>query len=245
MKPDETAQFICMKWGDKYGAEYVNRLYKMIASNIKRNFCLTCFTDDAVGVNSNVKIEPLLPLGLPEGLPERGWNKLATLGENIGGLQGQVLFMDLDVVITGGLDELFDYPGEFLIIKDSKFRTRSVGNSSVYRFTVGRYAPVLENFIRDFDWVRKKFRNEQAYLSYAVNQLGELDFWPESWCPSFKYHCMKPWPSGLFKDPELPQGSRVVIFHGHPLPQEAIEGVSSKWYRPVRPTSWVADYWLD
>lgn len=244
MSVEKTANFICMKWGDKYGPEYVNRLYRMIDRNIQRDFSLTCFTDREEGIDKAVRVQPLLPLGLPEGLPERGWNKLATLAQDIGGLSGQVIFLDLDVVITGTLDDFFDYPGEFLIIRDSKFRTKPIGNSSVYRFSVGRYASVLEDFIDNFDWVRKNFRNEQAYLSYAIHKLGELEFWPKGWCPSFKYHCMKPWPAGLFLDPQLPEGSRIVIFHGHPLPQEAIDGKTAKWIRPVRPTAWVADYWL-
>lgn len=238
------AQFICMKWGDKYGAEYVNRLYRMISRNIARDFTLTCFTDDGAGIDSAVHVQPLLPLGLPEGLPERGWNKLATLGESVGGLEGQVVFLDLDVVITGSLDALFDLPGEFLIVRDAKFRTKPIGNSSVYRFTVGRYQQVLQDFVANFDWVRKTFRNEQAYLSYAIHKRGELEFWPAPWCPSFKYHCMKLWPVGLFRDPELPPGAKVVIFHGRPLPEEAINGVTYKWLRPVRPTAWVAEHWL-
>ena len=245
MDKDASVNFICMKWGAKYGPEYVNRLYKMIQANINRTFCLTCFTDDDEGISEDVRVQPLLPLGLPKGLPERGWNKLATLGSDIGGLQGQVIFLDLDVVITGGLDDFFDYPGDFLIIRDTKFRTKPIGNSSVYRFTVGRYTAVLDDFINDFAWIRNNFRNEQAYLSYAINKLGELEFWPQTWCPSFKYHCMKPWPLGLFKDPELPEDAKIVIFHGHPLPDEAIQGITTKWIRPVRPTGWVSDYWLN
>ena len=233
-----------MKWGTKYGPDYVNRLHRMIAKNIERDFQITCFTDDGNGIDPDVRVMPLLPLGLPEGLPERGWNKLATLAEGIGGLQGQVVFLDLDVVITGSLDDFFELPGEFLIIRDSKFRTKPIGNSSVYRFEIGRFASVLDDFVKNFDWVRKNFRNEQAYLSYAIHKLGHLQFWPDGWCPSFKYHCMKPWPMGLFKDPELPAGAKIVIFHGHPLPDEAINGVTTKWIRPVRPTAWVADYWL-
>ena len=38
-------------------------------------------------------------LELPEGAPERGWNKLTTLQADLGGLGGDVLFLDLDVVM--------------------------------------------------------------------------------------------------------------------------------------------------
>ena len=109
---------------------------------------------------------------------------------------------------------------------------------------MSRYQNVLDDFIKNFDWVKDNFRNEQAYLSYGVDKLGELEFWPESWCPSFKYACVAPWPLSYIKEPELPPNSKVVIFHGHPLPSEAIEGKTHNWYRPIRPTKWITEHWL-
>ena len=238
-----TANILCMKWGDKYGADYVNRLYGMIAANMTSEFELHCFTDNAQGILPQIRIHPLPALDLPPGIPERGWNKLATLQKGLGGLSGNALFLDLDVVITGGLEDFFEFPGKFAIIRDAKFRKKPIGNSSVYRFAIGDYQEVLDYFIENLDWVRKTFRNEQAYLSWAIGQRGELQFWPDGWCPSFKYHCVKPWPLAYFKDPTLPQGAKIVIFHGHPLPDEAIAGKTHNWYRPIRPTGWIKDYW--
>jgi len=33
-----------MKWGDKFPAEYVNRLYAMVARNLSDEFRFVCFT---------------------------------------------------------------------------------------------------------------------------------------------------------------------------------------------------------
>ena len=236
---------ICMKWGTKYGADYVNRLYGMIARNLSLPFQLTCFTDNAKAIRPEVRICDLPKLQLPKGAPERGWNKLSTLDTDLGGLSGNVLFLDLDVVIVGSINALFTHSGKFLIIRDAKLRRRLIGNSSVYRFEVGRYVEVLERFRREFDTIRQTYRNEQAYLSAAIREKGELEFWPEAWCPSFKYHCMKPWPLSYWQDARVPEGAKVVIFHGHPEPHEAIAGITHKWYRPVRPTQWVADEWRE
>ena len=234
---------ICMKWGQKYGAEYANRLYRMVDRNITRPFRFICFTDDASGLLEGIEAQPLPSLELPPGTPERGWNKLSTLAEGFGGLEGEALFLDLDVVIVGNIDELFDHPGEFLIIRDKKFKKRLIGNSSVYRFKIGRYDQSLRKFQQNFDQVKNSFRNEQAYLSDEVHQRGELGFWPPEWCVSFKYDCVAPWPMGYFKTPQAPAGSKILIFHGHPLPDEAIDGVTHKWYRPIRPCPWLKDYW--
>ncbi|HPY39979.1 MAG TPA: glycosyltransferase, partial [Thiolinea sp.] len=222
---------ICMKWGSKYGANYVNTLYAMIARNISFDFQLTCFTDDATGIDSRVQIRELPALELPQGAPERGWNKLTTLQNHLGGLRGDVLFLDLDVVIVGNIDEFFSYPAKFAIIRDAKLQRRMIGNSSVYRFEVGRYEAVLEKFRQQYAEIQQTFRNEQAYLSHEIQQRGELSFWREAWCPSFKYHCMQPWPLAYFQDAKIPAGAKIIIFHGHPEPHEAIHGITHKWYR--------------
>lgn len=234
-----------MKWGNKYGADYVNKLYSMASRNLTLPFQMICFTDDASSINPEVVIKGLPQLDLPEGAPERGWNKLTTLQNNLGGLTGEALFLDLDVVIVDNIDELFSYPAEFVIIRDAKLTRSMIGNSSVYRFKIGKYDDILQSFRKNFFEVQKQYRNEQAYLSDEVRKKGDLNFWPDGWCPSYKYHCMKPWPLNYFQDAEIPKGAKVLIFHGHPVPSEAIKGITTKWYRHVRPTPWIADYWKE
>lgn len=240
---DSPVNIICMKWGKKYGPEYVNKLHGMISRNLTVPFILTCFTDDNSGVNPEIIIKPLPSLDLPKDTPERGWNKLSTLQENLGGLSGDVLFLDLDVVIVSNIDDLFTYPASFAIIKDTKLKRSVTGNSSVYRFKIGEHSDILENFQNDFELVKKEHRNEQAYLSAEVYKKKKLSYWPAEWCPSFKYHCIKPWPFSYFMTPVIPLNSKIIIFHGHPEPHEAITGITHKWYRPVRPTPWVEEYW--
>ena len=234
-----------MKWGNKYGPEYVNKLYGMIKRNITLPFVLTCFTDNDSGINPDINTSELPKLDLPSDTPERGWNKLSTLKTNLGGLNGEVLFLDLDVVIVDNIDELFSYSAEFVIIKDTKLKRSVTGNSSVYRFKIGEHSDILQTFQKDFDTVKKQYRNEQAYLSAEVHKKNQLSYWPKEWCPSFKYHCMKAWPQNYFKDPEIPEGAKIVIFHGHPEPHEAIAGITQKWYRFVRQTQWVGIHWKE
>lgn len=245
MTIETPVNIICMKWGTKYGADYVNKLYGMVSRNLTLPFKLTCFTDDTKGIDERINTRELPPLDLPEGAPERGWNKLTTLQNDFGGLSGEALFLDLDVVIVSNIDDLFSYEAEFAIIRDSKFRKRLIGNSSVYRFKIGRYDDVLQKFRKTFAQVQKDYRNEQAYLTDEVHKKGDLSFWPEAWCPSYKYHCMHPWPVNYFKDAFIPEGAKILIFHGHPEPQEAIKGVTSKLYRHVRPAAWIEDYWRE
>ena len=69
---------LCMKWGDKYGPEYVNRLYNIVKQHLTLPFTFICLTDDPTGINPAVQCHPIPDLGLPAGLPERGWKKLTT-----------------------------------------------------------------------------------------------------------------------------------------------------------------------
>ena len=55
----------CMKWGDKYGPEYVNRLYNMVERNTTLPFKFICFTDNADGLLPEVSVRPLPDMPLP------------------------------------------------------------------------------------------------------------------------------------------------------------------------------------
>ena len=237
---------ICMKWGTKYGANYVNILAGMVRRHISRPYRFVCFTDDGNGLHPDIETRPLPELNLPGHLPERGWNKLTVLGEKLADLEGRALFLDLDVVILDSLDPFFEQPGEFRIIHDWDFKGKIIGNSSVFRFEIGKHADVLEHFLTHGEEVRAQHRNEQAYLSHAIHAKGILEYWPDEWCRSFKRHCIRPFPLGYFAQPVKPEGAKVVIFHGNPNPDTAIKGFIGKCgFRAVRPTQWVAEAWTE
>ncbi len=234
-----------MKWGDKYGADYVNRLYAMVQRNLTLSFRFVCFTENREGIHSDVDIRPLPSLGLPDNIPERGWLKLATFQQPLDDLTGTALFLDLDVVIVDNIDDFFDYEAEFALCFDEKKKAQSIGNSSVYRFEIGKHAEVLEFFLDNFEYVKKHHRNEQAYLSNQMNTKKALKFWPKEWTPSFKYHCIPMFPLNFFKPAFIPKGAKIILFHGKPEPFEAEKGISGKWYRYFRPVNWISEYWND
>lgn len=111
---------ICMKWGDKFPAEYVNRLFGMVSRNLCVPFRFVCFTENSAGIRDEVEIQNLPELDLASELPERGWRKLTVFKKDFGGLFGSALFLDLDVVVVGSLYEFFTHHGDFLIAHDKK-----------------------------------------------------------------------------------------------------------------------------
>ena len=243
--PADERFVICMKWGQKYGPEYVNRLYGMTARHLKGAFRFVCFTDDTQGIRPEVECLPLPETRAQASGRDGGWKKLGSYQPDLFGLKGVALFLDLDVVIVGDLTEFFEVPGDFLIIKDWKRAWRVTGNSSVYRFRIGAHADVLDHFIQHQDEVRGKHRNEQEYLSHFLHNQGKLGYWPAAWCASYKYHCLPVWPTSFWRDPFIPAGARVLVFHGSMNPPDALAGESRGNWRHSRPAGWIADHWQE
>jgi len=239
---------LCMKWGTKYGPEYVNRLYAMVRRNLGGDFNFVCLTDDAVGIRPEVQCLPIpqLIVDLKPGQKDHGWKKLTTFEADLHGLRGTALFIDLDVVIVGPLDAFFEQPGEFLIIHDyaRPWRKRRItGNSSVYRFELGKHPDVLAYFRGNTEKVRAEHRNEQEYLSAFMHDKGVLAYWPEAWCPSFKYHGIPDWPTNYWAEPFVPEGARIMIFHGECNPPDALAGKRNRAFRFIRRAHWIERFW--
>jgi hypothetical protein len=235
---------LCMKWGTKYGPEYVNRLHAMVQRHLAGPFRFVCLTDDARGVRAGVECLPLPTLDLAPGA-DRGWPKLTTFKADLHGLRGRALFVDLDIVIVDDITPFFEWPGAFLIIKDWKRPWRVTGNSSVYRFEIGAHADVLQHFVDHQADVRARHRNEQEYLSHALQAQGRLSYWPAGWCRSFKYHCIPRWPTNFWRPPDIPAGTRIVIFHGEVNPPDALAGRRNRRWRHMLPATWVAHHWTE
>ena len=94
---------ICIKWGDKFGVDYVNSLYKMVERNLTLEHRFVCFTDKSEGIVDGVEIRPLPELN-DDGLPEKAWKKLGLFTDKLADLEGEALFLDLDVVIRDNID---------------------------------------------------------------------------------------------------------------------------------------------
>jgi hypothetical protein len=236
---------LCMKWGTKYGPQYVNRLHAMVQRHLKGDFRFVCLTDRSEGIVPEVQCLPIPSLDLPPGIPERGWTKLTTFAADLHGLQGTALFLDLDVVIVDDITPFFELPGEFLIIHDWKRPWRVTGNSSVYRFRLGAHADLLAHFRGHVDEVRAAFRHEQAYLSDWLQRQGKLAYWPAAWCASWKYHCIPRFPTNYWRDPQIPAGARILIFHGVMNPPDALAGRRNGNWRFARPAPWIGAHWVE
>ena len=147
-----SVNIICVKWGTRYGPEYVNRLFGGVSRFLSLPFRFVCVTDDPTGLHPEVESVPF-----PEdpGI-KRGWPdvlvKLMLLEDGFAGLSGPTLFLDLDVLITGSIDCFFEYkPGKNCMIHNWVGGMRAlmnqrpaVGNSSIFRFEAGSSGYVFD-----------------------------------------------------------------------------------------------------
>ncbi len=231
-----------MKWGTKFGPEYVNRLHSMVSRHLSLPHHFVCFTDNPDGLNPGIRALPLPTMYLPEGA-ERGWRKLSTFTAPLADLAGPTLFLDVDIVIVGSLDGFFEHSGAFCIIKDWARPWRVTGNSSVYRFQANAHSDIFAQFLARIDQVKKEVRNEQEYLSREIHKQGKLAYWPSEWCVSFKYSCIPRFPLNFLLTPKIPPNARIVVFHGKPTPADALAGHGKGVIRHVKPTRWIAEHW--
>ena len=56
---DMDINVVCVKYGTKYGADYVNKLYHGVRKNLSLKHTFSCFTENAEGLDPNVKVLPL------------------------------------------------------------------------------------------------------------------------------------------------------------------------------------------
>ncbi|MEH6550524.1 MAG: hypothetical protein V7711_17840 [Pseudomonadales bacterium] len=247
-----TKNVICMKWGTLYGPEFVNRLYAMVRKNLSGDIRFVCLTDDPKGIRPEVECLDCPTLDVRPPYNNKPWRKVNLFGnsEHLFGLEGDWLYLDLDLMVTSALEPFFEYQPEksFIVMYNWTQPGLNIGNTSAYRFRIGADSYLLENLLADPDGTFKKHSNSQTYISRSIN---DICFWPDEWCLLFKVHCVPPWPQRYWKAPPLPDTAKIVAFPGSPNPHEALEGqwpesiFYKKLYKYTRPALWVGEIWAD
>jgi len=249
----ETVNVICLKWGTVYGPEYINKLYSMVSRHLSLPFRFICMTEHGESLHEKVEVWPLPEFEEPPWEYAKvcpAWRKLALFKPGLANMKGKVLFLDLDVVIVDSIDALFSFSNKLAIIENWYQPNRLIGQASAICFEAGQPQNVLNHYLDNPLNVLTNYRTEQAYITGYLGQEG-FDYFPDSWCRSFKKHCLSSGLAGVKRaSSRIPEGAKIVVFHGCPNPPDAIKGVWGKkmpwykrWYKRVSPTPWVAECW--
>ena len=261
----KTANVVCMKWGKLYGAEWVNKLYGMVARNTTWSIRFVCLTDDAAGIRPEVECVPFPPLELDPviGRKHRGnedpwWRKLCLYSESVHDLSGLTLYLDLDVVVAGNIDALFTHPGRFCMMRvwrSERFK-EPLGNSSVVRIVLGAESYIVERFrsAPHSHWDEMYGGHDQRFVSASAK---EITFYPPDWCVSFKDTLPRNAVLRFFSRPKFPSQAKIVVFFGVNTPPAAINGAidptkspdprrrQARFRRRFLPALWVEKLWAE
>ena len=229
---------VCLKHGSKYSSRYVNVLSRMVARHCTVPYEFVCFTDDVRGIDENIRTEPLPHIGV-----YGWWFKIMFFDKNFP-LDGNILYMDLDIVINRNIDKLFLYePDKFCIIRDFNRSLRhdwSRMNSSIIRYRSGKYGHIYDKFMEKPEMEMRRHHGDQDWI-YA--QMGGLKnkwkFWPDEWIRSYKWEMRDR--NDLQKigsvrnfvkkaSPKVNKDMCIAVFHGEPHPHQCED-------------DWVKDNW--
>jgi hypothetical protein len=201
---------VCLKYGSKYDAEYVNKLYSMTKRHCTVDYKFVCITEDAIGLNSNIEVLPLIIDPEISGW----WYKIMLFDRNFP-LMGKLLFIDLDVVILGNINKFFEHDEKSFVISRGFSKKNYLGmNSSCFRLDTGSQAHVYDDFIKDKIGITKQLHGDQDWIQRKVSKYS---FWPDGWLRSYKL-------DGIEDD------TTIAVFHGNPKPHELdITWIKENW----------------
>lgn len=255
MTSNGTANIICVKWGTKYPADEVNALFSAAKRNLTRDARFFCMTDDPVGLARWIEPLPLVENKLQKIITDEqvrlrrsagALRKVAVFEPGlIPDLNGPLLCLDIDILITGSLDELFDFaPGKVCMPPPFKARSHieTKGEGSVIRFEPRIHTFLFDEISRNTEEaLALSMGSEQRYTSFTSDRHGALENYPASWVISFLRSCRPPKPFNMFLPPKRPHTAKIVCFPSEPKAHEALKG-HGRGLRTSRPAHWIAEY---
>ena len=217
----------CLKWGDKYSADYVNKLDSMVRRNCTIDYEFVCFTENTNGINEHIQTFPL-----PKLKADGWWYKPMFLGSDLP-IKGTLLFLDLDVVVFENINKLFTFqPDKFVICRDFNRSIREKWdrmNSSVFRTPIGKYDKIWQEFQKNTKHEVERNRGDQDWM---FRHIKDHVFWPDEWIMSYKWEMRdrrdlridtitRKRNFILDAPPRIKKDTSVAVFHGDPNPADA------------------------
>lgn len=214
---------LCVRLGNKYGREYVERLRNMVSRHITVPYEFACLTDDQhpiEGVRSIVISD--------QGYAKKWWHKVHMF-DPLMPLKGRILYLDLDVVISDNIDKLalFD-TNSFVGILDfnRKFHASwKYLNSSVMAWNHGTQTHIYSQFTANPNEAMR-LQGDQDWIWKVAKD--RIKWWPKDWIQSYKWEIRsrdelvvrnsKRQFKTVRDDVVIPKNCSIAVFHGDPNP---------------------------
>lgn len=186
------------RWGAKYDGYYVKRLKAGVARHLKQEHKFCVFAPEA----EDEYLTKIPGCFARLRMFDPGWQEKR-------GLTGRIVCMDLDAVVTGPLDPLFDRPEKFVIMHGGNASNPCPFQGSLQMLRAGARPDVWKDFSlkRAGEVKYYEFPDDQAWLADKIPDAAGWKVGPESGVYCFQ----KPgWPKG----DSLPEDARYVAFPG-------------------------------
>jgi hypothetical protein len=192
----------------------------MVKRNTTIPFRFNCVTDDAEGINENIRIIPLWDDCKDLINPSERHNKpscyrrLKAFSEDTP-FEDRIISIDLDCVIIGNIDDIINRTEDFICLKGTARNTPY--NGGLWSLKVGSRPQVWEKFDPNLSPKLAKdagyIGSDQGWISYVLGNK-EKTFSDKDGVYCFREDFFKK------KRKELPDNSKIVMFQGGHDPWE-------------------------
>ncbi len=222
----------CVWWGTKFPIEYVINLKASIERNTTVDHKFVCFSDREVpGIETKI---------LKKGY-DGWWNKLQLFDCSYG-LSERVIYFDLDTLITGNLDWLFNYEGNFMGIEDvgcvnaHQPHLKNVLQSAVMTWKYYLWNSIWTHANHNMKEVQSKYRGDGEFLHGYMNPL-RYELLQQEFPGKLKSYKYQVYPNRPDKD------TSIVCFHAIPSIIQAQTEITRTAMGLYKPVNWIKDYW--
>lgn len=221
---------VCLKWGDKFSADYVNNLFSGIERNTTTPFKFHCFTDDFAGILENIQCHKLPELDITG-----WWYKLWLFSNEVPFESGErIMFFDLDTIVTGNIDDILEYdcPADLCGLRNFYHPTRFASGLLMWRH--GTQSHIWNNFL--VDPAKAQALSRDGDQEWTENNAEHWTLWQEAFPDriySYKQSCV----------PDLPDTADIVCYHGTPSIVQSFTETVKNFDGTWPPTTWPKRHW--
>ena len=221
-----------MYWGDwverRIAYKYVENLVKALNEYLTIPFSVICFLDKTLPSIWGVEYR-----GIPKSIIKWSLNlPKFYLHCKDNGLQGKILYFDLDTVIAGNINDFANYEADGHIVGIKPFRPVNQNKGwlpgGVLAFTAGQWEFLFHKVASNpSKWAMRTNGGKERFVYSLVLENEMKRYWQDvlpGQLVSYKRHCRK-------KEVDekgnlisiIPKNSRIIAFHGSPRPH-ALKG---------------------
>lgn len=238
---------VTFKWSkegyrSKFTSEHVNKLFEMIDKNTTVPYKAFCVTDDPKGIDPSIQTVKLWPNPCPRYAQTQSekpncFYRLKMFDPEMKKTFGEkFLWIDLDAVITGNIDNILTDPADFKMWRvDGEYMPV---NGSLCLHKIGTRPEIWKGFrpekVHPVNGLRKSgmIGSDQAWISLNLKD-GEADhmFGQKHGVYSFRCHLQKHMRTEKRNKTELPKGCNIVFFHGRHDPWQEKTQEEAPWIK--------------